>query len=105
MRIQRKYKNLGIFLTGCLLLCFLIGPAWAEPDPKAELLLQKRDPYHAACGWCADLFSLKENDNRKDFREYNANAQTGYYEIDVLGPAGTTVTLYGSQNHGLKHGT
>ena len=89
--------GLGLILT-------LTFPAAAQPDPKAELLLQKWDPYHAACGSCADQFSLKENDNRKDFRKYNANTQAGYYQIDVLGPAGTTVTLYASQSYGLNHG-
>ena len=104
MRIQRKYKNLGIFLTGCFLLCGLAGPVAAETDPKAELVLQKRDPYNIACEWCADLFRLKENDNRKDFKKYNENEQTGFFEIDVLGPAGTTVTLFGSENFARKHG-
>ena len=105
MRIKMNYKSLGTFLmTGYLLLCFLPGSLWAETNQKAELMLQKRDPYNLACEWCAGLFSLKENDNRKDFRQYNENTQTGFYEIDVLGPAGTTVTLYGSQSYGLKHG-
>ncbi len=105
MRTKREYKNLGTFLTPCLLAVLLSIPAWAETGPKAELLLQKRDPYlYGACGWCTDLFSLKENDNRKNFSQYNANTQTGYYQIDLLGPAGTTVTLYGSQDYGLKHG-
>jgi len=104
MRIQSKNKNLVIFLTGCFLLCGLASPASAEPDPKAELLLQKRDPYNIACEWCADLFSLKENDNRKDLRQYNENAQTGYFEIDVQGPVGTTVTLFGSQNYSRERG-
>ena len=103
MRIHHKYSNLTAFtLLGLLALLWSL-PAWA--GPTAELLLQKRDPYlYGACGWCTDLFSLKENDNRKNFNQYNARTQTGYYQIDIQGPAGTTVTLFGSQNYGLDHG-
>ncbi len=105
MRIHRKYTSLVTFLTGCLLLCFLYSPAWAEPGSKAELMLQKRDPYlYGSCGWCTDLFSLKENDNRKNITVSNLDTQTGYYQVDVSGPAGTTVTLFGSKNYGLKNG-
>ena len=105
MRINKTYHRLVTYLFPCLLALLLSTPAWAEPGPKAELMLQKRDPYlYGACGWCTDMFSLKENDNRKDFRQYNSDTQTGYYQIDVLGPAGTTITLFGSKNFSRKHG-
>jgi len=105
MRNQIKPSNWGALSVSALLIVLLSAPAWAQPTPAAELMLQKRDPFHyGACGWCSDLLTLKENDNRKDFYSYNLNTQPGYYEIDVSGPAGTTVTLYGSQDYGLKHG-
>jgi hypothetical protein len=100
-----SYKKLGTFLTGCLLSLLLSPSVCAEPGSKGELLLRKEDPYlYGGCGWCTDLFSLRENDNRKNFRQYNLDTQTGIYSIYLTGPAGTTVTLYGSQNYGLKHG-
>jgi len=80
-------------------------PAEAAPGANRELVLYKVDPYlYGACGWCTDLFSLKENDNRKDFYSYNRYNQTGYYEIQLKGPAGTTVTLFGDRDHSLKRG-
>ena len=105
MRIQGKYKSLVTFLTGCLLLCVLFSLAGAEPNAKAELLLKKEDPYlYGACGWCSDLFSLKQNDNRKNFNQYNLETQTGSYLVDLVGPVGTTVTLFGSKNFSREHG-
>ena len=105
MPIQINYRNWELFLTGCLLLCVSVSPVWAEPGPKAELSLHKEDPYlYGACGWCTDLLLLKENDNRKNFSQYNLNTQTGSYLIDLTGPLGTTVTLFGSQNFLREHG-
>ncbi len=105
MRTKRNNKSLGTVLTGFLLLCFLPGSLWAETGLKAELLLKKEDPYlYGACGWCSDLFSLKENDNRKNFSQYNLDTQTGSYLIDLVGPVGTTVTLFGAQNFSREHG-
>ncbi len=105
MWIKREYKGLSIFLVGCLLLFAAPLPAGAEPGTRAELLLRKVDPYfYGACGWCSDLVSLGANDNRKSFPEYNWNTQTGYFQIDLLGPAGTTVTLFGAQGYSRKNG-
>ena len=103
---MKRSKNLRALMAGCLLALVLHSAAGgAESVAKAELLLQKEDPYlYGACGWCTDLFRLKENDNRKDFRQYNLDTQTGSYLIDLTGPEGTTVTLFGSQNFSLKQG-
>ena len=102
---MERSKNLGAFVAGCLLALVLHSAAGAGTLPKAELLLQKEDPFlYGACGWCTDIFRLKENDNRKDFRQDNLDTQTGSYLIDLTGPEGTTVTLFGSQNYSLKQG-
>lgn len=99
------YKNSRAFLTGCLLILLASTSAWADKGLKAGLTLQKDDPYlYGPCGWCSDSLVLKENDHRKNINQSNLDAQTGNYLIDLTGPAGTTVTLYGSQNYGLKHG-
>ncbi len=88
-----------------LALVTLSVPAEARLGAKGELVLYKVDPYlYGACGWCTDLFSLKEDDNRKDFYSYNRYNQTGRYEIHLKGPAGTTVTLFGARDHILKRG-
>ncbi len=103
--MKNPYKYLRVFLTGCLLLSVLYGPAWAETKLRANLWLQKVDPYlYGPCGWCSEVFILNENDNRKNFKRYNSNNQTGSYLIDLTGPEGTTVTLYGSQDFNLSQG-
>jgi hypothetical protein len=105
MKTHKIYNRLATCLFPCLLALLLSSPAWAEPAPKAVLMLQKKDPYlYGPCGWCTDLFSLKENDDRKNFSRYNLDTQTGYYLVDLIGPAGTTVTLFGSQNFLREHG-
>ena len=105
MWIKIKYKGLSLFLAGCLLLFAAPLLTGAEPGTRAELLLRKVDPYfYGPCGWCSDLLSLGANDNRKSFWEYNWSTQTGYFEIDLSGPAGTTVTLFGAQNYSRKNG-
>ena len=105
MRTHKIYNRLARLLFPCLLALLLSAPAWGEPAPKAVLMLQKQDPYlYGPCGWCTDLFSLKENDDRKNFGQYNLATQTGYYLVDLIGPAGTTVTLFGSQNFSRERG-
>ena len=103
--MKTPFKYLRLFLTGCLLLGALSIPGWAESQMKANLFLQKVDPFlYGPCGWCSERFILNENDNRKNFKRYNSNNQTGSYLIDLTGPVGTAVTLYGSQNYDLEHG-
>jgi len=102
---MKRSKIFRAFMAGGLLALILHSAAGAETLPKAELLLQKEDPFlYGACGWCTDIFRLKENDNRRNFSQYNLDTQTGSYQIDVAGPAGTTVTLFGSKNFSRKHG-
>jgi len=99
------YKNSVEILTGCLLILLASTPVWADTSPKATLILQKDDPYlYGPCGWCTDSLILKENDHRKNLSQNNLDAQTGSYLIDLTGHAGTMVTLYGSQDYGLKRG-
>ena len=103
--MENQFKNLRIIVIGFLILFVLSSPAWAEPSLKANLLLQKVDPYlYGSCGWCSEVFILNENDNRKNFKLYNSDSQTGSYLIDLTGPVGTTVTLYGSQDFDLNMG-
>ena len=105
MRIQRWIKGGGVILTGCSLLFVLLSSAWAEPGPKAELLLRKEDPYlYGICGWCTDLLNIGQNEDWKNFSRYNLDTQTGYYLIDLMGPAGTMVTLFGAQDYSRKNG-
>jgi hypothetical protein len=105
MKAYKIYNRLTPYLFPCLLALLLSTPAWGEPGAKAELSLRKEDPYlYGACGWCTDLFLLKENDDRKNFSQYNLDTQTGSYLIDLTGPVGTTVTLFGSQNFSREHG-
>ena len=103
--MKNQFKIFRTLVIGCFLILFLSPLVYAESGMKANLWLQKVDPYlYGPCGWCSERFILNENDDRKDFKQYNSSTQTGSYLIDLTGPAGTTVTLYGSQNYGLKHG-
>ena len=103
--MKTPHKSLKTFLIGAFLLGISANAGWAETGLKASLYLQKVDPYlYGPCGWCSERFILRENDNRKDFNQYNSNTQTGSYQIDLTGPVGTAVTLYASQNYDLKHG-
>ncbi len=105
MWITRKYIALSLFLTGCLLLLAPPFPIGAEPGNREELLLRKVDPYfYGPCGWCSDLLSLGANENRKSLPDYNWSTQTGYFTIDLMGPAGTTVTLFAAQDYSRKNG-
>ncbi len=81
---------------------FTVTATAASP---AELLLWKKDPYfNGACGHCADFFNIRENDNPADLTLFELYTQSGYYYIDLNGPAGTTVTLFGKQKHSPDRG-
>ena len=81
---------------------FTVTATAASP---AELLLWKKDPYFSgACGHCADFFNIRENDNPADLTRFELYTQSGYYYIDLTGPAGTTVTLFGKQKHSTDRG-
>ena len=103
--MNNSFKVLRILASVCFLTLLFNPQVYAETGSKANLWLQKVDPYlYGPCGWCSEHFILNENDNRENFKRYNSNTQTGSYLIDLTGPVGTTVTLYGSQNYGLKYG-
>lgn len=105
MWIEKGTQGLALLLTGCLLGFATPLLTGAEPGTHTELLLRKEDPYmYGACGWCTDLLTLDENENLKNMTDYNRNFQTGYFLIDLLGPAGTTVTLFGAQNYTRDQG-
>ena len=103
--MNHTFKNLRTWASVCLLTLFLSPSVFADTNSKANLWLQKVDPYlYGPCGWCSERLILNENDNRKDFKRYNSNTQTGSFLIDLTGPAGTTVTLYGAQNYNREQG-
>ena len=85
--------------SGLFILLFIIAaPLIAFASGKAELNLWKRDPnWYGPCGHCADFINFYENENRKDFFNWTSYTQTGYYTIDLTGPEGTMVTLFGRQ--------
>ncbi len=81
---------------------FTVTATAASP---AELLLWKKDPYMSgACGHCADFFNISKNDNPADLTGFYLYTQSGYYYIDLNGPAGTTVTLFGKQKYSPDRG-
>ncbi len=94
-----------LFIRTGLVMALWVFSVSATASNPAELLLWKQDPYfYGACGHCADFISIRETDRSADFTEYSLYTQTGYYYIDLNGPAGTTVTLFGKQKHSPDRG-
>mgnify|MGYP006434337341 FL=1 len=97
---MKGYKKLII------LLFILMFPTASFASGKAQLNLWKKDPfYYGPCGHCAELVSSVENKDRTDFFPYdNLDLRSGYFVADLIGPAGTSVTLYGSEDFRTNHG-
>lgn len=102
-KLTLKTVFVGLVISSALIFCsgFL---TWDFSDPegkdaeKGELYLSKVDPFHPACMPCEDIFYLRSGDNRKNFREYTLYLQSGYYKIDLFGPEGTEIALFGAEN-------
>ncbi len=91
------------FVLSSIFILFFIPPSFA--NNQAELQLFKRDPFLLGpCEPCTDLFSVAENKNLKDLTTYNLHSQTGFYYMHLLGKAGTTVTIFGQDNHEKNQG-
>lgn len=62
---------------------------------EAELKLWKRDPFwYGACGHCGNFEQFIGNRDSWDFSEFDLYRASGYYTLDLTGPADTTVTLF-----------
>lgn len=73
---------------------------------KAEINLWKKDPFlYGPCGHCANFVNFRESENCDDISAFNnLYMQSGRYEVDLFGPKGTTVTLFGVRDFGLDRG-
>lgn len=88
-----------------ILLFILIIPLAASASSKANLDLWRRGLfYYGACGHCAELLSFTENKDRADFSEYGLGLHSDYYTINLRGPKGTAVTLFGLNNFRTDRG-
>ena len=97
---MRTHWKFGLIV---LIIFFFSGNSIASP--KGELLLWKKDPFlTGSCGHCSDLFSLAEGKNVKDLDYTNFKSQWGVFTLDLKGPAGTTVTLFGAPGHAKDRG-
>ncbi|MFQ5673635.1 MAG: hypothetical protein ACE5G9_11110 [Nitrospinales bacterium] len=95
-------KTIAHYLTLCVFL-LVSGPALGSP--KAEINLWKRDPFlYGPCGHCADFINLRENENCNDFSQFNLYQQSGDYQLDLFGPKGTTITLFGMRDFDITGG-
>ncbi len=91
--------------TGLVIALWVFSVSATASNPMEQLYLWKKDPYfYGPCGHCANFIDIRENDNAADFTEYSLFTQTGYYYIDLNGPAGTTVTLFGKRKHSPDQG-
>ncbi|MCZ6512363.1 MAG: hypothetical protein O6857_00375 [Nitrospinae bacterium] len=90
--------------TGLVMALWVVSVSATASSP-AELHLWKQDPYfHGPCGHCADFYAIRTHDNPADLTLFELYNQSGYYYIDLNGPAGTTVTLYGQRKHSPDRG-
>ncbi len=88
-----------------ILLFVLMIPGAAFAAGKANLDLWKRDPFlYGLCGHCAELLTFPGNKDRADFSEYSLQARSGYYTINLTGPKGTAVTLFGLDDFRTERG-
>ncbi len=97
---MRTHLQFGLIV---LIVLFFSGNALAAP--RGELLLWKKDPFlYGLCGHCSDLFSLPAGKNVKDLDYANFKSQSGVFTLDIKGPAGTTVTLFGAPGFAQDRG-
>ncbi len=88
-----------------ILLFVLMIPATTFASDKANLDLWRRSLfYYGSCGHCAELLSFSENKDRADFSEYGFDQHSDYYTINLKGPKGTAVTLFGLNDFRTERG-
>jgi len=72
---------------------------------QTELRLWKRHQYtYGSCGDCAMFTCFHGGNDSWDFSEFSHYYQDGYYTVNLSGPAGTAVTLYGARNFNEERG-
>ena len=82
-----------------ILFFVLMYPIVAVASSKVSLDLWKRDfQIYGLCGHCADLITFYDDRDRASFSEYSLRARDGYFTINLKGPKGTAVTLYGLED-------
>jgi hypothetical protein len=88
-----------------IVLFVLTLPTTAFASAKANLDLWKRSlHYGGPCGHCAPLLSFSANKDRSSFSEYSLDGRSGYYTINLTGPKGTAVTLFGREDFSTENG-
>lgn len=94
-----------IFQNLCIMLLILMLPTTSMASSNALLELWKRSEFlYGKCGHCADLVSIKNNKDWADFQPYNLTTRDGYFTVNLNGPAGTSVTLYGQEEYRKNRG-
>ena len=93
------------FKFGLIVLTILCFSGTSLAAAGGELLLWKKDPFlYGRCGHCSDLFSLKQGRDVKDLDYANFKTQEGVFTLDLKGPAGTTITLFGAPGYAKDRG-
>ncbi|MFQ5444394.1 MAG: hypothetical protein ACE5EK_07245 [Nitrospinales bacterium] len=83
---------------------FLLSPL-ALASNGIELKLWKKDQFsYGPCGHCGDFERFVGNRDRGDFSEFDLYLASGYYTVDLSGPAGTTVTLFADKDFKMDRG-
>ncbi|MBT3510589.1 MAG: hypothetical protein HN472_13705 [Nitrospina sp.] len=94
---MNNFKKFFIFL-------FILATPFSA-FASANLDLWKRNQFnYGPCGHCAPLLSFPGNKDRTDFREYSLQTRDGYFTINMSGPKGTAVTLFGQEGFATNNG-
>lgn len=95
--------RISIILLFLLTLIFSRSPV--SSSHLTELYLSKRDPnLYGTCGRCTQQYVLEGHQDRWDISDYPYFLQSGYYYVNLYGPPGTTVTLFGGKNYDPDYG-
>ncbi len=93
-------KKLIVFV----IVFFFVGvPGLAFSTSSPELKIWKVNPF-TRCPICGEYFTIGKNQNFSDLNVYEAYFQDTQYNLNLFGPAGTVITLFGEKEFSTKAG-
>lgn len=99
--------KLKISLVTYLLFCFFVSPSWGhENKPKLVLIkyISDRIKMHMAGRLCNTVLVVEKDEDIIATRNMRNRFCVGEYSLNLYGPPGTTVTIYGQYFYGKTKG-